>query len=88
MPEDVKEKLNRYNDFIDYIERINKALDTVGYNARVELVTFQPKIAVMHGSQAKSGLISLIGSGKINSYNQIWSKGIYAEKSFIVQFSY
>jgi len=82
---DVQKTLNKYANYIAYIDRLNKALDTVGYNAKVNIVTLKPYIAVIHGKQAKSALTSVISSGHTNSYNEIWSKGIYAGKAFILE---
>ena len=54
--------------FLEYIGRLNKALDSVGYGGRFIPATFDPKFGVIIGTNAKMVVEHLHSSGKINKY--------------------
>ena len=62
MHDDVEAKINEY---IQYINKLNKALDAVAYGAQAVIVTFQPRIAILYGLKAQAVVDNLIQSGKI-----------------------
>jgi hypothetical protein len=83
MPEPVPEKIN---EFINYIERLNKALDSVGYGGKFIPATFSPKVGVIVGPNAKMIANHLHSSGKLEKYYEFKHKGAEG-KIFAVQFS-
>jgi hypothetical protein len=83
MPEDAKQKINEY---IEYIKRLNKALDSVGYGAEAVIVTFEPRIAILHGPRAEAVANNLLQAERIRYCSQIFSKGRYAKRAYIAEF--
>lgn len=83
MPELAPEKIN---EFIQYIERLNKALDSVGYGGKFIPATFSPKVGVIVGPNAKMIANHLYSSGKIEKHYEFKHKGAEG-KIFAVQFS-
>ena len=83
MHDDVEAKINEY---IDYIFRLNKALDAVAYGAEAVIVTFQPRIAILYGLKAQAVVDNLIQSGKIKYAKQVTERGKYAKRAYITEF--
>jgi hypothetical protein len=83
MPEAANEKINK---FIEYINRLNNALDSVGYGGRFIPATFSPKIGVIVGPNAKMVTNHLHSSGKLIKYYEFKHKGAEG-KIFAVQFA-
>ena len=79
------QELAKVNEFIDYIKKLNKALDSVGYGGRFIPATFSPRVGVIVGPNAKMITISLHNSGKILKYYELKHKGSEG-KIFAVQF--
>lgn len=79
MPEVVKMK-----EFLDYIDKINKALYSVGWFAKFVPATFSPRIGVIVGEHAKMVTNHLYISGRIDRWYQFKHKGANA-KIFAVQ---
>jgi hypothetical protein len=69
------QELVKVNEFIDYIERLNKALDSVGYGGQFIPATFDPKVGVIVGPNAKMITQHLYSSGKIDKYYEFKHKG-------------
>lgn len=63
MPEPAK-----LNEFLQYIERLNHALDSVGYGGRFIPATLHPRFGVIIGPNAKMVVEHLHSSGKIYKY--------------------
>jgi len=76
----------RISEFIKYLKRLNKALYSVAYGATAYPVTLDPRIAVILGKNAEAVTKNLHAAGKIKLYRQISTRGIYARKSYIVEF--
>jgi hypothetical protein len=83
MPEDVKAKISEY---IQYIKRLNNALHSVGYGAEAVIVTFQPRIVILHGPRAEAVANNLLQAERIRYCGQIFSKGRYAKRAYIAEF--
>ena len=72
MPDDALQKIN---EFIDYVIRLNEALDSVGYGGQFIPATFSPKIGVIVGPNAKMVTNQLYNSGKIEKFYELKHKG-------------
>lgn len=83
MHDDVEAKINEY---IQYINKLNKALDAVAYGAEAVIVTFEPRIAILHGPRAQAVVNNLIQAGKIKHANQVTERGKYAKRAYIAEF--
>jgi hypothetical protein len=82
MPEVAPEKIN---EFIQYVERLNKALNSVGYGGQFIPATFSPRVGVIVGPNAKMIAQHLYSSGKIDKHYEFKHKGAEG-KIFAVQF--
>lgn len=78
-------ELAKVNEFIEYIERLNKALDSVGYGGQFIPATLSPKVGVIVGPNAKMVTNHLHNSGKIEKFYELKHKGSEG-KIFAVQF--
>lgn len=78
-------EIKKVNEFIDYIERLNHALDSVGYGGQFIPATFSPKVGVIVGPNAKMVTSHLYNSGKIEKFYEFKHKGAEG-KIFAVQF--
>ena len=78
-------ELAKVNEFIDYIERLNHALDSVGYGGQFIPATFSPKVGVIVGPNAKMVTHQLHNSGKLEKFYELKHKGSEG-KIFAVQF--
>ena len=58
----------KINEFLEYIQRLNHALDSVGYGGRFIPATLSPRFGVIIGPNAKMVTKHLHSSGKINKY--------------------
>jgi hypothetical protein len=83
MPDDAKAKINEY---VEYIKRLNNALHSVGYGAEAVIVTFQPRMAILHGPRAEAVANNLLQAERIRYCSQIFSKGRYAKRAYIAEF--
>jgi hypothetical protein len=68
-------ELAKVNEFIDYVERLNKALDSVGYGGQFIPATFSPKVGVIVGPNAKMITQHLYSSGRIEKHYEFKHKG-------------
>lgn len=84
MPDDATK--TRINEYIQYIKKLNKALDSVGYGAEAVIVTFEPRIAILHGPKAEAVANNLLQAGKIQYATQITARGKYAKRAYIAEF--
>ena len=76
----------RINEYIEYIKKLNKALDAVAYGAEALIVTFEPRIAILHGPKAEAVANNLLQAGKIQYATQITARGKYAKRAYIAEF--
>ena len=58
----------KINEFLEYIQRLNHALDSVGYGGRFIPATLHPRFGVIIGPNAKMVTKHLHSSGKIQKY--------------------
>mgnify|MGYP003346758128 FL=1 len=58
----------KINEFLEYIQRLNNALDSVGYGGRFIPATLHPRFGVIIGPNAKMVTKHLHSSGKIQKY--------------------
>lgn len=77
--------LEKIIEFIEYIERLNKALDSVAYGGQFVPATFSPKVGVIVGPNARTVTKHLHSSGKIEKFYEIKNRGARG-KLFAVQF--
>ena len=84
MPDDAPK--SKINEYIEYIKRLNKALDAVAYGAEAVIVTFQPRIAILHGPRAEAVANNLLQAERVRYCSQIFSKVIYAKRAYIAEF--
>lgn len=77
--------LEKVNEFIEYIDRLNKALDSVAYGGHFIPATFSPRVGVIVGPNAKVVTNQLHHSGKIDKFYELKHKGAEG-KIFAVQF--
>jgi len=75
----------KINKFLEYIKRLNTALNSVGYGGKFIPAMLSPKIGVIVGPNAKMVTIHLCNSGKIKKYYEFKHKGSDG-KIFAVQF--
>lgn len=76
----------KINEFLEYIDRLNNALDSVGYGGRFIPSTFSPRYGVIIGPNAKMVTMHLHSSGKINKYHEF--KGRKSRgKAYAVEFN-
>lgn len=76
----------RINEYIQYIKKLNKALDSVGYGAEAVIVTFEPRIAILHGPRAEAVANNLLQAGRLQYISQVIKRGKYAKRAYIAQF--
>lgn len=84
MPDDAPK--SKINEYIEYIKRLNKALDAVACGAEAVIVTFQPRIAILHGPRAEAVANNLLQAERVRYCSQIFSKGRYAKRVYIAEF--
>lgn len=75
----------KIKQFIEYIERLNNALNSVGYGGQFIPATFSPKVGVIIGSNAKMVTSHLYNSGKLEKFYEFKHKGAEG-KVFAVRF--
>jgi hypothetical protein len=61
----------KINDFIEKIQRLNVALDAVGWGAKIFPATFSPKVGIIMGPNAKTVLNSLATTNKIQEHYEL-----------------
>lgn len=76
--------LVKIEEFLEYIEKLNKALDSIGWGGRFIPATFSPKIGVIVGHNAKAIANHLFLSGKLERFYELRHKGA-SRKIFAVQ---
>jgi hypothetical protein len=75
----------KVNEFMEYIKRLNTALDSVGYGGRFIPATFAPRFGIIIGPKAKMIVSHLYSSGKVEKYYEFKGKKSRG-KVFAVEF--
>lgn len=83
MPEGVSARISEY---IKYIKKLNKALYAVAYGAEAIIVTFEPRVMILHGPRAEAVANNLLQARKIQYATQLTTKGRYAKRAYIAEF--
>jgi hypothetical protein len=77
--------MEKINEFIEYIERLNKALDSVAYGGQFVPATLSPRVGVIVGPNARMVTKHLHNSGTIEKFYEIKNRSARG-KLFAVQF--
>ena len=77
-------EVSKMQEFIDYVEKFNKALESIGWLGQFVPATFSPKIGVIVGKNAKMITNHLYISGRIEKHYEFKHKGADG-KIFAVQ---
>lgn len=83
MQEDVYLEIDK---FIEIVNKMNIALEAVGFAARVDVVTFYPKIATINGLRSRDLVEHLVSVEKISDWRQVFENGKNSKRAYIFEY--